>query len=817
MARKLRGCPMSQIWQNLKADGLARCHEEVNRENRLAIRLLAMAGLPLSLASMIVQMALTTDSELLPFFLRTSWVFVYFLALLAVERWVIPEDYGHMTALLYAVEAPVILCSILLGSIWDPDHQAITFFIFLMATPMFILDRPIRLMLITTGWVAVFLVACYYVKPPDIFERDLLHAFEFYLAALAVTNVVVRVRIVAIERMEQAHYNLEHDELTDVRNRRSLERHMTEYLGLPLVVSIAALDQLNLYYDTHGHEVGNQVLVKCAEVLSGAFGRENTYRFGGDETLCIWEGASEKEFLTTVEKCRSEFRECRIGDIQFRLTCAIGYVTGSPQTEEEFRNMVQLADIYAHQAGIKGKGQTIGNVFNEDTFRTGIVESNSETHLHGYETNELTGLPSMSFFVSRADDALATFVDIGRNPAIGFFSLPQIKGFNGEFGYEQGDELIRHAAALLREAFPGRLLCNITGSQFGLMCYKDEIEPGMRAVSTGLWEYKEGYPVVGKAGFAEYVEGESSISLLDKARVAERSIHNDAKSSYRFYDEQLDADVKFREYIVSHVDEAIERGYLEVYYQPIIRTATREICNEEALSRWNDPARGLLAPYRFIPPLEESRQIYKLTLHVVRQVLADLARKRDLGMALVPVSVNLSRHDFEQCDIVQEISDLVDASGFSRSMIRIEITESAFTKNQEFLKKEVARFRDSGFEVWMDDFGSEYSTLNLLQDLDFDLIKIDMQFMKSSSDSGKNLIIVSSIINMANQMGVATLVEGVENEEHLGILRAMGCDKLQGFLFSKPLPLQSVIDGVRDGVALPFERSDARDGASPRR
>jgi EAL domain-containing protein (putative c-di-GMP-specific phosphodiesterase class I) len=159
--------------------------------------------------------------------------------------------------------------------------------------------------------------------------------------------------------------------------------------------------------------------------------------------------------------------------------------------------------------------------------------------------------------------------------------------------------------------------------------------------------------------------------------------------------------------------------------------------------------------------------------------------------------------------MVQAISDLVDASGFPRSMIRIEITESAFMKNQEFLKREVARFRESGFQVWMDDFGSEYSTLNLLQDLDVDLIKLDMQFMRSSSDSGKNLIIVSSIIDMAKQMGVATLVEGVESEEHLGILRAMGSDKLQGFLFGRPIPLDNIIDLTNDGNYIPFEKPTA--------
>ena len=171
---EMRGGRVNQsIWRIVKADELAACRDEVNRENRMAIRVLGMVGLPLAAANMVAQIALSSETEALPFFLRTSWVLVYFLLLLAVERWIVPKDFPHATALLYVLEAPILICSILLGSVWDPGHQAITFFVFLMAMPVFVLDRPIRVTLITAGWVALFLVACYLTKTPDIFERDL--------------------------------------------------------------------------------------------------------------------------------------------------------------------------------------------------------------------------------------------------------------------------------------------------------------------------------------------------------------------------------------------------------------------------------------------------------------------------------------------------------------------------------------------------------------------------------------------------------------------------------------------------------------------
>ena len=800
----------NSLWQAILADHLFQNREEINRENRLALRLLAVIGLPLSILNTAVQMQLASSDNVLFFLLSTSWVFLYFLMLLLVERWVIPKEFSHTTALLYVAEAPVLVTSIMLGSFWDPVNQAISFFIFLMAMPVFVLDRPIRVTLITLAWTLLFLMASHAVKTPEIFQRDLLHAAEFFLAAIAIANVVIRIRLISLERLEQATHHLEHDELTDLRNRRSLERHANEYVGKNLAVLVIELDELSAYNDFYGHEFGNQLLIAFAGVASKAFGHEHCFRYGGNEILCMSEGKTEQEILDIVEQSRTELEAWQTGEHKLSPTYACGLVMGAVDAEEDLRRMIQMADINAHKAGKNGRGQLCSSVYSEAGFLASTIESTIETHVRAYETNQLTGLPSMSFFIIRAEEVLNAVVDMARNPMIGFFNLPHIKSYNSEFGYAQGDELIRHTAQLLRQAFPDRLLCCITGSQFGIMCYQDEVQPGIEMVRSNLLAYKKGFPVECKAGFASYVEGESTISLLDKARIAEKSIRASTGSCVRFYDEQLDAEIKNRNYIVTHLDEAIERGHLEVYYQPIMRTGNGKICNEEALSRWNDPIRGLLPPPSFIPALEESRQIYKLSLHVVQRVLEDFKRKQELGVPLVPVSVNLSRYDFEQCDMVTAISRLVDASGFSRDMIRIEITESAFMKNQELLKREVNRFRESGFEVWMDDFGSEYSTLNLLQDLDFDLIKIDMQFMRNSENSDKNLIIVSNIVNMAKQMNIATLVEGVETDEHRSFLEAVACDKLQGFLYSKPLPLDEITSRFTGNGRLAYEQAPQR-------
>jgi len=274
---------------------------------------------------------------------------------------------------------------------------------------------------------------------------------------------------------------------------------------------------------------------------------------------------------------------------------------------------------------------------------------------------------------------------------------------------------------------------------------------------------------------------------------------------YCFYDAELDAEQRFCQYIVNHVDEAIAGEWLQVYYQPIVRAKTGHVCSEEALSRWNDPKHGFLMPFRFIPPLEEKGLMYKLNLAVVDRVLKDCRRREEMGMPVVPVSVNLSRNDFLQCDMVKEITDRVAKSGYTPDILRIEITESAFVANQEMLGNEVKRFRENGFKVWMDDFGSEYSTLNLLEELDFNLVKIDMKFMRNMAVGEKNHIIVSNAIRMIKELGSGTLMEGVETEEQEKMLQDMGCGLLQGYLFNKPIPLDRIADDAQGGKGLIYE------------
>jgi len=246
------------------------------------------------------------------------------------------------------------------------------------------------------------------------------------------------------------------------------------------------------------------------------------------------------------------------------------------------------------------------------------------------------------------------------------------------------------------------------------------------------------------------------------------------------------SDADMRAYVVSHIDEAIEKGWVRPYFQPVVRTLTGKLCGTEALARWEDPTYGLLAPDAFIPALEEARLIYKLDCEMVRQICRQYRESVDEGVPIVPVSFNLSRLDFDLCDIFGAIEDAVREYEVPRGMLNIEITESVFGTDPTFMASMVGKFHAVGYQVWMDDFGSGYSTLNALKDFEFDELKLDMEFLNRFGEKSKTIL--ASVVDMAKKLGIQTLAEGVETEEHRRYLRRIGCEKMQGYLFGKPMP-----------------------------
>jgi EAL domain-containing protein (putative c-di-GMP-specific phosphodiesterase class I) len=217
----------------------------------------------------------------------------------------------------------------------------------------------------------------------------------------------------------------------------------------------------------------------------------------------------------------------------------------------------------------------------------------------------------------------------------------------------------------------------------------------------------------------------------------------------------------------------------------------------------------MISPAEFIPALEEARLAYKLDLHMVDEVANFLRMKMEDGIPLVPVSVNLSRTDFDACDMVEEIAKRVDRAGVDRGLLRLEITESVIGSDSDFMRRQIERFGEKGFKVWMDDFGSGFSSLDVLQSLPFDTIKLDMRFMREYDGSDRSRVILTELVSMALGLGINTVVEGVEREDQVRFLEEIGAGKVQGYFYSAPVSQDTLRElretGYRIGLENPGE------------
>lgn len=239
------------------------------------------------------------------------------------------------------------------------------------------------------------------------------------------------------------------------------------------------------------------------------------------------------------------------------------------------------------------------------------------------------------------------------------------------------------------------------------------------------------------------------------------------------------------QYILDHIDEAIDNGCIRALFQPVMRTLTGRICCAEALARWDDPENGMLSPAAFIPVLERHERIYRLDMTILQQTCMLYRKLQDTEAPVHSFSVNFSRSDFSVPHFFEDVVNTLRAFQVPHAAIKMEVTESVMFADQERFHSVFNAFRDAGFDVWIDDFGSGYSSLSMLHEYSFSLLKIDMLFIQSFTLRSRQLI--AAIVNAGKALGIRTLIEGVETEEQMRFVKSIGCETIQGFYYSKPL------------------------------
>ncbi|MBO4866806.1 MAG: EAL domain-containing protein [Ruminococcus sp.] len=466
---------------------------------------------------------------------------------------------------------------------------------------------------------------------------------------------------------------------------------------------------------------------------------------------------------------------------------------------------VRLAQVWYTYEGVCCGNEASASLLT-DSFNTALYKDSS---LKASYYDHLTGLPGMTYFFELATYKRKVIELDGGTPAMLYMDFSGMKYYNHKFGFAEGDKLLQAFSRVLAKHFGNENTSRLGQDHFAVITKAEGIETELKSLfeECAAMEDVQTLPVhVGI--YKHWFDGIVASMACDRAKFACDTLKNLYSSEFSYYDMKMKDAEERQQYIIANLDKAIEERWIKVYYQPIVRAVNGRVCDEEALARWIDPVMGFMSPGDFIPVLEDHRLIYKLDLFVVECVLQKIKTLSGAGLNLMPQSVNLSRSDFDSCDIVSEICRRVDKAGIDHSMLTIEITESVLGDDFDFMKKQVERFRALGFRVWMDDFGSGYSSLDMLQSMPFDLLKFDMRFMQQFNNGPKSRIMLTELLRMANALGLDTVCEGVETEEQAKFLLEAGCAKLQGYYYQKPIPVEKILEKYALGIQIGFEEPE---------
>lgn len=414
------------------------------------------------------------------------------------------------------------------------------------------------------------------------------------------------------------------------------------------------------------------------------------------------------------------------------------------------------------------------------------------------QLDSLTGLHQIGIFLQNIPESMRKMKKRGHTPAILWIDFSGLRTYNSMYGFESGDLLLSGLASVLRDQYGIDNITRYNSDHFVVCTQTDHLEDNIYHVFDEALKLNHGNSRPVAVGI--YVMNEDGIShssAIDRAKLACDSLQEPAHSSFAYYNQEMLEKAKLNQYVLNNYQKAMDEGWIEVYYQPVVRTVTGRICGAEALCRWKDPKYGMISPGQFIPALEDEGLITELDMYIIEQVCRDGSELIKNEGDVVPVSVNLSRKDFHEADLVERIEKLSKQYNIPRELINIEITESAFVRHTERLSGYIRYFHQLGFQVWMDDFGTGYSTLGSLKDLDFDELKIDMSFLSTYTEKARRIIM--SVVRMAKEIGIQSLAEGVETQEQYEFLKNIGCEKIQGYYFGKPMDKQTFRNFFSDG------------------
>ena len=369
------------------------------------------------------------------------------------------------------------------------------------------------------------------------------------------------------------------------------------------------------------------------------------------------------------------------------------------------------------------------------------------------------------------------------------FDIRKFKIINDLYGEKFGDEILDFVTRQLQSNCHERqFYINLRSDVFMVVTEYDkeeELVEFIHKLDEKISSFKE---VKLHMSYGVYTVEDKEMELRqmeDRAAMARKASKDNILTNILFYKEQFKISLYNRKFIEENMQTAITERQFMMYLQPKYSIAKNEIIGAEALVRWRHPQRGMIYPDQFIPVIEENGFIRKVDYYIWAEACRFIKRCEEAGIAKCPVSVNVSRVHLKDNECIQVLADLIRDYDIPKSLLELEITE---TENNQQISLKVLKLKEEGFTLLMDDFGSGYSSLNILLETPFDVIKLDKKFMENMMVSGKGQLILEQVVSMANKLELGLLAEGVETKEQIELLESIGCDQVQGYYYAKPMP-----------------------------
>ncbi len=409
-------------------------------------------------------------------------------------------------------------------------------------------------------------------------------------------------------------------------------------------------------------------------------------------------------------------------------------------------------------------------------------------------TDMVTGGDNWLAFIRKGTNLLKRNGRGNRKYAMVHLEMRKYRSFCTCFGVNKGQEVIEKLyAALKRKITRIEVMAHKENAEFGLLlAYTDttqleariyELENVMNKVLSGQKAYFD-------VGVCLVKPGEKDVEQLhNNAMIACETLGEETENKIAFFDVEMNNLKLWERRVEDDMERALVNREFQVYLQPKISTEGESLGGAEALVRWIHPTEGFISPNRFIPIFEKNGFILKLDDYMLEEIAKIQAGWLTEGRKLVPISVNVSRAHFTREDLADHICAIVDKYQVPHNVIELELTESAFFDDRKVLINTVQKLRAAGFQVSMDDFGAGYSSLNSLKELQIDVLKIDANFFRGADEEERGMLIVSEVIGLAKKLKMKIVAEGIENKEQVDFLTEQECDLIQGYFYSKPMPV----------------------------